>query len=134
MSYLKSCLGVLTIITMTNATSYVTTLYLDCEITNEVTDTGFFKIKSNFSIETDNQSILVINMPPEGSIVLSEIFHNHMNNIYANEYNNLTSKSAFLQKDIFSMKNYEKWNFKYIVTRINQTIGFEARCKRAELL
>ena len=51
-----------------------------------------------------------------------------MNNIYASEYKNLTSKIALLQKDIFSTENKKKWLFKYIVIRINQTIGFEATC------
>ena len=119
---------------MITTNSFASSLYLDCKITNEVTDTGFFKINSNFSIETDNQSMLAINMPPEGSMVLSETFDNHMNNLYANEYRNLTSRSAFLQRDIFSLKNNEKWYFKYIVIRINQTIGFEAVCNRAKQL
>ena len=124
----KNYLVVLLIIIMANTSSYATALQLDCEITNEITDTRFFKIKSNFSIKTDNQSMLMINMPPEGSIVLSGTFENYMNNIYANEYHNLTSRTAFLQRDIFSHKNNEKWYFKYIVIRINQTIGFEAIC------
>ena len=51
-----------------------------------------------------------------------------MNNIYASEYKNLTSKIALLQKDIFSSENKKKWMFKYIVIRIKQTIGFEAIC------
>ncbi len=130
----KNYFSFFAIIVMITSSSFASSLYLDCEITDEVTDTGFFKIKSNFSIETDNQSMLIINMPPEGSIVLSETFDNHMNNLYANEYRNLTSKSAFLQRDIFSLKNKEKWYFKYIVVRINQTIGFEAVCKPAKLL
>ena len=134
MFYFKNYLGLFSIIILTTTSSFASSLYLDCEITNEITDTGFFKIESNFSIETDNQSMLVINMPPEGSIVLSETFDNHMNNLYANEYHNLTSKSAFLQRDIFSKKDEEKWYFKYIVIRINQTIGFEAFCNRTKLL
>ena len=130
----KNYLVFFSIIILTTTSSLASSLYLDCEITNEITGTNFFKIKSKFSIETDNQSMLVINIPPEGSIVLSETFDNHMNNLYANEYHNLTSKSAFLQRDIFSKKDEEKWYFKYIVIRINQTIGFEAFCNRAKLL
>ena len=104
------------------------TLDLECKITNEITHTGFFKTNSEFKIETDSFSGLIIKMPPEGSIVLKENFNNYMNNIYASEYKNLTSKIAFLQKDIFSSENKKKWLFKYIVIRINQTIGFEAIC------
>ena len=129
----RNYLGFLVIIIMTTSSSNASSLYLDCNITNEITDTGFFEINSNFSVETDNQSMLIINMPPEGSIVFSETFNFHMNNLYANEYHNLTSRSAFLQKDIFSLKHNEKWYFKYIVLRINQTIGFEAICNRAKL-
>ena len=51
-----------------------------------------------------------------------------MNNIYASEYKNLTSRIALFQKDIFSSENKKKWLFKYIVIRMNQTIGFEAIC------
>ena len=104
------------------------TLDLDCKITNEITHTGFFKTNSEFKIETDSFSGLIIKMPPEGSIVLKENFNSYMNNIYASEYKNLTSKIAFLQKDIFSSENKKKWLFKYIVIRIKQTIGFEAIC------
>ena len=104
------------------------TLKFECEIKNEVTSTGFFETNSKFKIETDNSSVLIIKMPPEGSIVLKEKFNNYMNNIYASEYKNLTSKIAFLQKDIFSSENKKKWLFKYIVIRINQTIGFDAIC------
>ena len=104
------------------------TLIFECEITNEVTSTGFFETNSKFKIETDNSSVLIIKMPPEGSIVLKENFNNYMNNIYASEYKNLTSKIALLQKDIFSSENKKKWQFKYIVIRIKQTIGFEAIC------
>ena len=104
------------------------TLNFECEIKNEVTHTGFFETNSKFKIETDNSSVLIIKMPPEGSIVLKENFNNYMNNIYASEYKNLTSKIALLQKDIFSSENKKNWLFKYIVIRINQTIGFEATC------
>ena len=128
MFYFKNYLGFLAIIIMTTSGSNASSLYLDCKITKEITDRGFFEINSNFSVETDKQSMLIINMPPEGSIFLSETFKFHMNNLYANVYHNLTSKSAFLQKDIFSLKHNEKWYFKYIVIRINQTIGFEAIC------
>ena len=108
------------------------TLDLECKITNEITHTGFFKTNSEFKIETDNFSVLIIKMPPEGSIVLKENFNNYMNNIYASEYKNLTSKIAFLQKDIFSSENKKKWLFKYIVIRIKQTIGFEAICSHVK--
>ena len=104
------------------------TLNFECEIKNEITRTGFFETNSKFKIETDNSSVLIIKMPPEGSIVLKEKFNNYMNNIYASEYKNLTSKIALLQKDIFSSENKKKWLFKYIVIRIKQTIGFEAIC------
>ena len=104
------------------------TLNFECEIKNEITRTGFFETHSKFKIETDNSSVLIIKMPPEGSIVLKESFNSYMNNIYASEYNNLTSKIALLQKDIFSSENKKKWLFKYIVIRIKQTIGFEAIC------
>ena len=104
------------------------TLDLECKITNEITHTGFFKTNSEFKIETDSFSGLIIKMPPEGSIVLKENFNNYMNNIYASEYKNLTSKIALLQKDIFSSENNKKWLFKYIVIRIKQTMGFEAIC------
>ena len=104
------------------------TLKFECEIKNEITPTGFFETNSRFKIETDNSSVLVIKIPPEGFIVLKENFNNYMNNIYASEYKNLTSKIALLQKDIFSSENKEKWLFKYIVIRIKQTIGFEAIC------
>ena len=114
------------LITFTNVEA--ATLDLECKITNEITHTGFFKTNSEFKIETDSFSVLIIKMPPEGSIVLKENFNNYMNNIYASEYKNLTSKIAFLQKDIFSSENKKKWLFKYIVIRMNQTIGFEAIC------
>ena len=104
------------------------TLNFECEIKNEITPTGFFETNSKFKIETDNSSVLIIKIPPEGSIVLKQNFNNYMNNIYASEYNNLTSRVALLQKDIFSSENKKKWLFKYIVIRINQTIGFEAIC------
>ena len=104
------------------------TLNFECEIKNEITRTGFFETHSKFKIETDNSSVLIIKMPPEGSVVLKGNFDSYMNNIYASEYNNLTSKIALLQKDIFSTENKKKWLFKYIVIRINQTIGFEAIC------
>ena len=104
------------------------TLNFECEIKNEITPTGFFKTNSKFKIETDNSSVLIIKIPPGGSIVLKENFNNYMNNIYASEYNNLTSRIALLQKDILSSENKKKWLFKYIVIRINQTIGFEAAC------
>ena len=104
------------------------TLDLECKITNEITHTGFFKTNSEFKVKTDNFSVLIIKMPPEGSIVLKENFNIYMNNIYASEYKNLTSKIALLQKDIFSSENKNKWLFKYIVVRIKQTIGFEAIC------
>ena len=114
------------IIAVTNVDA--ATLELECKITNEITHTGFFKTNSEFKIETDNFSFLIIKMPPEGSIVLKENFNNYMNNIFASEYKNLTSKIALLQKDIFSSENKKNWLFKYIVIRINQTIGFEATC------
>ena len=104
------------------------TLNFECEIKNEITRTGFFEIDSKFKIETDNTSVLIIKIPPEGSIVLKENFNNYMNKIYASEYKNLTSKIALLQKDIFSSENKKKWLFKYIVIRMKQTIGFEAIC------
>ena len=104
------------------------TLNFECEIKNEITPTGFFETNSRFKIETDNSSVLVIKIPPEGSIVLKENFNNYMNNIYASEYKNLTSRIALFQKDIFSSENKKKWLFKYIVIRINQTIGFDAIC------
>ncbi len=104
------------------------TLNFECEIKNEITRTGFFETQARFKIETDNSSVLIIKIPPEGSVVLKENFNNYMNNIYASEYKNLTSKIALLQKDIFSTENKKKWLFKYIVIRINQTIGFEAIC------
>ena len=80
------------------------TLNFECEIKNEITPTGFFETNSKFKIETDNSSVLIIKIPPEGSIVLKENFNNYMNNIYASEYKNLTSKIALLQKDIFLQK------------------------------
>ena len=104
------------------------TFNFKCEIKNEITPSGFFETNSKFKIETDNSSVLIIKIPPEGSIVLKENFNNYMINIYASEYKNLTSKIALLQKDIFSSENKKKWLFKYIVIRINQTIGFEAIC------
>ena len=104
------------------------TLNFECKIKKEITRTGFFETNSKFKIETDNSSVLVIKIPPEGSIVLKENFNNYLNNIYASEYKNLTSKIALLQKDIFSSENKKKWLFKYIVIRIKQTIGFEAIC------
>ena len=78
------------------------TLNFECEIKNEIKRTGFFENHSKFKIETDNSSVLIIKMPPEGSVVLKGNFDSYMNNIYASEYNNLTSKIALLQKDIFS--------------------------------
>jgi len=104
------------------------TLNFVCPIKNEITPTNFFETNSKFKIETDNNSVLIIKIPPEGSIVLKEKFNNYMNNIYASEYKNLTSKIALLQEDIFSSDNKKKWKFKYIVIRINQTIGFDAIC------
>ena len=114
------------LVAFTNAEA--ATLNFECEIKNEITPTGFFETNSKFKIETDNSSVLIIKIPPGGSIVLKENFNNYMNNIYASEYNNLTSRIALLQKDILSSENKKKWLFKYIVIRINQTIGFEAAC------
>ena len=48
------------------------TLNFECEIKNEITPTGFFETNSKFKIETDNSSVLIIKIPPEGSIVLKE--------------------------------------------------------------
>ena len=104
------------------------TLNFECEIKKEITPSGFFETNSKFKIETDNSSVLIIKMPPEGSVVLKGNFDSYMNNIYASEYKNLTSRIALLQKDIFSSENKKNWLFKYIVIRINQTIGFEATC------
>ena len=106
------------------------TLNFECEIKNEITPIGFFETNSKFKIETDNNSVLIIEIPTEGSIILQENFNNYMNNIYASEYKNLTSRIALFQKDIFSSENKKKWLFKYIVIRINQTIGFDAICSR----
>ena len=103
-------------------------LFLNCIITNEITDTGFFEVNSTFNLETDGASLLTIRLPPDGSITLNQYFDAYMGHIYAHEFNNLTSKSAFLQKDIFSPKKNKNWYFKYIVIRINQLIGFEANC------
>ena len=103
-------------------------LLLNCKIINEITDTGFFEVNSTFKLETDGDSVLTIHLPPDGSITLNQYFEAYMDHIYAHEFNNLTSKSAFLQKDIFSPKKNKNWYFKYIVIRINQLIGFEADC------
>ena len=103
-------------------------LFLNCIITDEITDTGFFEVNSTFKLETDGDSVLTIHLPPDGSITLNQYFEAYMDHIYAHEFNNLTSKSAFLQKDIFSPKKNKNWYFKYIVIRINQLIGFEANC------
>jgi hypothetical protein len=103
-------------------------LFLNCIITDEITDTGFFEVNSTFKLETDGASVLTIHLPPDGSITLNQYFDAYMGHIYAHEFNNLTSKSAFLQKDIFSPKKNKNWYFKYIVIRINQLIGFEANC------
>ena len=97
-------------------------LFLNCIITNEITDTGFFEVNSTFNLETDGASLLTIRLPPDGSITLNQYFDVYMGHIYAHEFNNLTSKSAFLQKDIFSPKKNKNWYFKYIVIRINQLI------------
>ena len=111
--------------------SLATDLFLDCTIRDEITDTGFFQKGAKFSMETDSNSSLTIHMPPDGFVILNQFFYTNVNHIYAHEFDNLTSKSAFLQKDIFSTKNIKKWHFKYIVARINQTIGFEADCINA---
>ena len=103
-------------------------LFLNCIITDEITDTGFFEVNSTFKLEIDGASVLTIHLPPDGSITLNQYFDAYMGHIYAHEFNNLTSKSAFLQKDIFSPKKNKNWYFKYIVIRINQLIGFEANC------
>lgn len=103
-------------------------LFLNCIITDEITDTRFFEVNSTFKLETDGASVLTIHLPPDGSITLNQYFDAYMGHIYAHEFNNLTSKSAFLQKDIFSPKKNKNWYFKYIVIRINQLIGFEANC------
>ena len=103
-------------------------LFLNCIITDEITDTGFFEVNSTFKLETDGAFVLTIHLPPDGSITLNQYFDAYMGHIYAHEFNNLTSKSAFLQKDIFSPKTNKNWYFKYIVIRINQLIGFEANC------
>ena len=112
--------------------SFANNLLLDCTIKNEITDTGFFQVGAIFSVETDVNSSLTIHLPPDGSVMINQFFQTYVNNIYAHEFNNLTSKSAFLQKDIFSGKDFQKWHFKYIVIRINQTIGFEADCTKAD--
>ena len=103
-------------------------LFLNCIITDEITDTGFFEVNSTFNLETDGASVLTIHLPPDGSIILNQYFDAYMGHIYAHEFNNLTSKSAFLQNDIFSPKKNKNWYFKYIVVRINQLIGFKANC------
>ena len=108
--------------------SVASELFLKCTITDEITDTGFFEVNSTFNLETDGASLLTIRLPPDGSITLNQYFDVYMGHIYAHEFNNLTSKSAFLQKDIFSPKKNKNWYFKYIVIRINQLIGFEANC------
>ena len=108
--------------------SIASRLFLNCIITDEVTDTRFFEVNSTFNLETDGTSLLTIHLPPDGSITLNQYFDAYMGHIYAHEFNNLTSKSAFLQKDIFSPKKNKNWYFKYIVIRINQLIGFEANC------
>lgn len=111
-----------------NNSSIASGLFLNCIITDEITDTGFFEVNSTFKLETDGASVLTIHLPPDGSITLNQYFDAYMGHIYAHEFNNLTSKSAFLQKDIFSPKKNKNWYFKYIVIRINQLIGFEANC------
>ena len=108
--------------------SIASRLFLNCIITDEVTDTRFFEVNSTFNLETDGTSLLTIHLPPDGSITLNQYFDAYMGHIYAHEFNNLTSKSAFLQKDIFSPKKNKNWYFKYIVIRINQLIGFKANC------
>ena len=112
---------------LTNS-SMASELFFKCTITDELTDTGFFKVNSTFNLETNGTSSLTIHLPPAGFINLNQNFDAYMNHIYAHEFNNLTSKSAFLQKDIFSSKKNKNWYFKYIVIRINQLIGFEADC------
>lgn len=114
-----------------NKSSLASDLFLDCTIRNEITDTGFFRKGASFSVETDGNSSLTIHIPPDGFVILNQFFHTNVNHIYAHEFGNLTSKTAFLQKDIFSAKNIKKWHVKYIVARINQTIGFEADCINA---
>ncbi len=108
--------------------SIASELFLKCEITNEITNTRFFEIDSTFDIETNGTSYMTIYLPPSGFIKLNQFFDAYINHMYAHEFHNLTSKSAFLQKDIFSPKKNKNWYFKYIVIRINQLIGFEANC------
>ena len=108
--------------------SYASDLFFKCTITDEISDTGFFKKNSDFKLETNGTSSLTIYLPPHGFIRLSQFFDAYVNHIYAHDFNNLTSKSAFLQKDIFSPKRNKNWYFKYIVIRINQLIGFKANC------
>ena len=84
--------------------SIASRMFLNCIITDEVTDTRFFEVNSTFNLETDGTSLLTIHLPPDGSITLNQYFDAYMGHIYAHEFNNLTSKSAFLQKDIFSPK------------------------------
>ena len=109
-------------------TSVASELFLKCAITDEITDTGFFEINSTFNLKTNGTSYLTIHLPPAGFIKLNQFFDAYVNHIYAHDFNNLTSKSAFLQKDIFSPKKNKNWYFKYIVIRINQLIGFKANC------
>ena len=108
--------------------SIASELFLKCTITEEITDTGFFEVNSAFNVETNGTSYLTIHLPPAGFIRLNQFFDAYINHIYAHNFNNLTSKSAFLQKDIFSPKRNKNWYFKYIVIRINQLIGFKANC------
>ena len=108
--------------------SIASELFIKCTITDEITDTGFFDVNSTFKLETNGTSSLIIHLPPVGFIKLEQFFDAYTNHIYAHEFNNLTSKSAFLQKNIFSPKKNKNWYFKYIVMRINQLIGFKANC------
>lgn len=107
---------------------YADTLSLTCIISEEITDTGFFQAGETITIDTDTKSEMIIHMYPSGSIKLDTNFEAVMNHLYAYQHNNLTSRLAFLQEDLFSPINNRKWHFKYIVIRINQTIGFEAIC------
>jgi hypothetical protein len=125
---LKIVLCAIIVAFISSNSSVASELFLKCTITDEITDTGFFEVNSTFNLETDGTSLLTIHLPPDGSITLDQYFDAYMNHIYAHEFNNLTSKSAFLQKDIFFPKKNKRWYFKYIVIRINQLIGFEAYC------
>ena len=125
---MKVLLCAIFIAIISSNSSIASVLFLKCTITREITDTGFFEVNSTFNLETDGTSSLTIYLPPDGSITLKEYFDDHVNHIYAHEFNNLTSKSAFLQKDIFSPKKNQNWYFKYLVIRINRLIGFEAKC------